>query len=455
MFVDFAQINLVANKNMSYFLLGLQPGAPMEEVEKRYKELRVLTHPDRGGSEADFVRIAKAYEEIKAAHSVSGISGAGVSSNSSNFLHVVDDFGGVPLDEAFNWRASTMFEGCNVQPHPSELGGPRIPIPEVKSGFRKVWMDSRPVPSTTPTTISHAIGARQPVVDDFLKNCISDEDSACHDTFAQRTDTERDDRKHSVEKRSHTDGCKSVNVPSVVSASETSGASQTSDASDVFASETSDASGAYEASEASDEFIESESKASWEGRSIPFSVCRTCAVSSCDIKHTCFIDGETTKVLSFKRKIEGKLNGHVNVKLKLDNDDVGTTLVFLKLGDDVDGVCGNLIVAIENLHRFTTVCISLATAISGRPFRLLSHLVHYPKIIEDGDVLVLPNGASTRKDSKSKESKGDLVVKFSVVRPTKPQVYEPVDAKHSLKPLKPLKLVAASASQLESAAKFC
>nr|XP_033793378.1 translocation protein SEC63 homolog isoform X2 [Geotrypetes seraphini] len=47
-----------------YEVLGLDPGATVSEIKKQYRLLSLKFHPDKGGDEVTFMRIAKAYEAL-------------------------------------------------------------------------------------------------------------------------------------------------------------------------------------------------------------------------------------------------------------------------------------------------------------------------------------------------------------------------------------------------------
>lgn len=42
--------------------LGLPPSATLDEVKRRYRELAMTHHPDRGGDGREFNRVRAAYE---------------------------------------------------------------------------------------------------------------------------------------------------------------------------------------------------------------------------------------------------------------------------------------------------------------------------------------------------------------------------------------------------------
>uniref|UniRef100_A0A3Q3QZ56 Translocation protein SEC63 homolog n=1 Tax=Monopterus albus TaxID=43700 RepID=A0A3Q3QZ56_MONAL len=47
-----------------YEVLNLDPGASLSEIKKQYRVLSLIYHPDKGGDEATFMRIAKAYAAL-------------------------------------------------------------------------------------------------------------------------------------------------------------------------------------------------------------------------------------------------------------------------------------------------------------------------------------------------------------------------------------------------------
>lgn len=51
--------------NNPYQILGLSDNATQDEIKQAYRKLAMKHHPDRGGDEAEFKRIAEAYDLIK------------------------------------------------------------------------------------------------------------------------------------------------------------------------------------------------------------------------------------------------------------------------------------------------------------------------------------------------------------------------------------------------------
>ena len=47
-----------------YSVLGIDNGASMAEIKKAYRRLSMKMHPDRGGDEAEFVKLTKAYQAL-------------------------------------------------------------------------------------------------------------------------------------------------------------------------------------------------------------------------------------------------------------------------------------------------------------------------------------------------------------------------------------------------------
>ena len=48
-----------------YFVLGVPPSTPEDQVRARFKELALVTHPDQGGDEAAMRRLIAAYDRIR------------------------------------------------------------------------------------------------------------------------------------------------------------------------------------------------------------------------------------------------------------------------------------------------------------------------------------------------------------------------------------------------------
>lgn len=50
-----------------WFVLGVPPGTPLEQIRSRYRELALTHHPDRGGDPAAMRRFASAYDRVRSA----------------------------------------------------------------------------------------------------------------------------------------------------------------------------------------------------------------------------------------------------------------------------------------------------------------------------------------------------------------------------------------------------
>ena len=55
----------VLSLESAYAVLGLPPTATQEEVERNYKRLAVVFHPDKGGYKEAMVLLNKAYDQVK------------------------------------------------------------------------------------------------------------------------------------------------------------------------------------------------------------------------------------------------------------------------------------------------------------------------------------------------------------------------------------------------------
>merc|ERR1712063_46537 len=53
----------------SYAVLGLQPCASLADVRAAYKQMALLTHPDKGGCKDTFQTVVCAFEKICSYHS--------------------------------------------------------------------------------------------------------------------------------------------------------------------------------------------------------------------------------------------------------------------------------------------------------------------------------------------------------------------------------------------------
>tara|TARA_R110000868_G_scaffold14650_2_gene67813 strand:+ start:597 stop:974 length:378 start_codon:yes stop_codon:yes gene_type:complete len=48
----------------SYDILGLDRDSSKEEIKMKFRKLALETHPDKGGSEAEFIKVREAYEQL-------------------------------------------------------------------------------------------------------------------------------------------------------------------------------------------------------------------------------------------------------------------------------------------------------------------------------------------------------------------------------------------------------
>lgn len=55
-----------------HVVLGIEPGASMDEVRAAYRRLAMQHHPDRGGGPEEFQRVKAAFEALRAKHGVAG-----------------------------------------------------------------------------------------------------------------------------------------------------------------------------------------------------------------------------------------------------------------------------------------------------------------------------------------------------------------------------------------------
>jgi len=62
---NFDQLDTTGANSDLYAILHLLPTAPISLVEKTFKHLATLYHPDHGGDENDFRRIREAYDGIR------------------------------------------------------------------------------------------------------------------------------------------------------------------------------------------------------------------------------------------------------------------------------------------------------------------------------------------------------------------------------------------------------
>lgn len=48
-----------------YEILRIAPGTSQAEIKKAYRKLSIILHPDKGGDEAEFMKLSKAYQVSK------------------------------------------------------------------------------------------------------------------------------------------------------------------------------------------------------------------------------------------------------------------------------------------------------------------------------------------------------------------------------------------------------
>ena len=60
---DFEEYYPLRRSN-SYEVLGLDRDCSKEEIKMKFRELALETHPDRGGSHEEFIKIREAYEQL-------------------------------------------------------------------------------------------------------------------------------------------------------------------------------------------------------------------------------------------------------------------------------------------------------------------------------------------------------------------------------------------------------
>jgi len=48
----------------SYDILQIEPPTTQEDLKKAYRKMSLKTHPDKGGSSDDFIKVKNAYEDI-------------------------------------------------------------------------------------------------------------------------------------------------------------------------------------------------------------------------------------------------------------------------------------------------------------------------------------------------------------------------------------------------------
>lgn len=75
----------------AYAALGLGRGATLAQVLRRFRELALRHHPDRGGENSKFVWIRQAYETIVTHHQSRQGTGSGDSGGSNSWLSILLD----------------------------------------------------------------------------------------------------------------------------------------------------------------------------------------------------------------------------------------------------------------------------------------------------------------------------------------------------------------------------
>lgn len=48
-----------------YRILGVDGSSTEDEIKKAYRKMAIKLHPDRGGSQEDFIRLQEAWEDYK------------------------------------------------------------------------------------------------------------------------------------------------------------------------------------------------------------------------------------------------------------------------------------------------------------------------------------------------------------------------------------------------------
>ena len=51
-------------KSESYDILQIEPPTTPEDLKKAYRKMSLKTHPDKGGTADDFIKVKNAYEDI-------------------------------------------------------------------------------------------------------------------------------------------------------------------------------------------------------------------------------------------------------------------------------------------------------------------------------------------------------------------------------------------------------